>query len=123
MRDERIWPRVWFARYCLMLFLPLFLLLAVVGEEKGQFLVLSLMLLCFVLQRAWLTVDGHIGKGWRIGLVTSLLLLWAYCAGTIFAMGGDTRICFPRYEKPHIWETAKPAGHGVWCDGIPLEEL
>lgn len=121
--DTSTWPHIWLAKYAVLYGLVLAFLVMAFYEQDYWFLGLSAYLTgatAFFARRA---ANERIAWGWRTGLAAIILTCWAFATVIVFATPGDTKICYDRLSKPHIWAPTFNMGPDPLCDGIPLRDV
>jgi hypothetical protein len=121
--DSAQWGAIWFAKYAFYFGFPLVALFIAFHERSGWFAGLSAYWFLAVVIFAWRAVNANVALGWRIGLVGVMLASWAFTLAWAFAPPGDTKICYDRLDKPHVWSTTINRGPDPYCDGIPLQDV
>lgn len=121
--DSAQWGGIWFAKYAAYFGLPLVLLFAIFHDRPAWFAGLSAYWFASITFFAWRATNAQVAWGWRIGLGLVMLGAWSFTLAWAFAPAGDTKICYDRLEKPHIWSPIINRGPDPYCDGIPLQDV
>ena len=114
---------VWFGRYSLLFFVPLFILFFAFLDREDWFLGLSTWLALTVAFFAWRAANANIRLRWRLGLAVVMLTGWGFLLLAAYASPGDTRICYDRLSRPIFRGPVVNRGPDPACDGIAIQNI